>query len=365
MDVSDPEIRFSENGYCNHCSGYLSGYWERRPPAAVREARLQELVGEMKQKGKSKKYDCVLGISGGVDSCYVACMLKELGLRVLLVHMDNGWNAEEAVCNIRNTATSLGFDYVSYVLDWEEFRDIQLAFLKASVVEAETPTDIAIQGALHRIAARHGVQYIISGGNMATEGILPRLWHYNAKDTVYFNAIVRQFGKTGKVKLFPQFGYRTEAYYKIVRGIRTVYLLNYLDFSKKEAVVMLREQMGWKDYGGKHYESRYTRFVQSYLLPVKFGLDYRKATLSTQICTGEVLREAALRVLEHPPYEKLDLPAEKQYISKKLGITPEELDAIIAAPPRRYSDYPNDEKRLDLVYRLYRWLRRSRERSAV
>lgn len=353
MDTSDPEISFDEQGRCNHCTDYLRRYIDNKPSESVLAAQLQLLAEKIRHSGSGKKYDCVLGISGGVDSCYVACILKKLGLRALLVHMDNGWDAEEAVNNIRHVAGRLGFDYISYVLNWDEFRDIQLSFLKASVIEAETPTDVAIQGALHRVAARYGIKYIVSGGNIATEGILPRLWHYNAKDTVYFNGIIRKFGKIRKAKHFPQFGYRAETWYKIVKGIRTVYLLNYLPFSKSEAVALLQREMNWQDYGGKHHESRYTKFIQSYLLPQKFDLDYRKATLSTQICTGAVTREEALRILEKAPDEKLNIEAEKQYVSKKLGISMAELEEIIARPPKLYADYPNDERKLNFIYKVY------------
>lgn len=353
MDTTDPDIQFDENGICNLCTEFLRRREEIKEMRKLGPEHLDNVVKRIKTSGKNKKYDALLGISGGVDSCYAAYVLKQLGIRTLLVHMDNGWNSDDATINIRNVAKKLGFDYESYVLDWEEFKDIQLAFLKASVVEAETPTDVAIAGALHRVAAKNGIKFIIGGGNLATEGILPKVWHYNGKDTRYFNYIVKTFGKK-KAKKFPNFGFRTEMYYKFGKGIRMIYLLNYVQYNKDEAKKLLVDELGWKDYGGKHHESRFTKFVQSYLLPRKFDLDYRKATLSSQICSGEISREVALEVLKKPIYNEADMEKEKDYIAKKLGITRRELDDIIDLPGKYYYEYPNDEKKLNFIYNIYR-----------
>lgn len=352
MDTDDPNIYFDERGYCNYCNTYLK---KKSEEITVRydTTRLKPLIDKIKAGGKNKKYDCVLGISGGVDSCYLAYVLKNYGIRVLLVHMDNGWNSEEAVLNIKNVAARLGLDYESYVLDWEEFRDMQLAFLRASVIEAETPTDIAILGVLHRVAARYNVRYIISGSNNATEGFLPRYWHYNSKDSKYMNGILKKFG-TKKIRKFPGFGFLTEVYYKFVKGIEMVYMLNFFDYHKPEAMKLLQEELGWKYYGGKHYESRYTKFVQSYLLPVKFRLDYRKSTLSNQIMEGKITREQALQELEKLSYDPATINSVIEYVAKKLAISTEELNAIIKLPPKTYRDYPNDEARLEFLYSLYR-----------
>jgi len=353
MDTTDPEITFDEKGICNHCTEFLKRREEVRAMKKSGSEHLDEILQKIKNSGTNNKYDVLLGISGGVDSCYVGYLLKKRGIRTLLVHMDNGWNSDDATINIKSVAKNLGFDYQSYVLDWEEFRDIQLAFLKASVVEAETPTDIAIMGALHRIAAQEGIKYIISGGNLATEGILPKTWHYNAKDTKYFNHIQKTFG-TKKARKFPAFGFQTETYYKLIKGIKIVYLLNYVDYNKSEALQILQQEIGWKNYGGKHHESRFTKFVQSYLLPKKFSLDYRKATLSSQICAGEITREKALEALDKPLYSEEDIEREKVYIAKKLRISKEELDEIIDLPGKYYNEYPNDEKRLEFIYKIYR-----------
>lgn len=353
MDTTDPDIVFDEEGKCNHCTSFLKRREEVKAMKKAGREHLDHLIAKIKSVGRGKKYDAVVGISGGVDSCYVAYLLKQFGVRTLLVHMDNGWNSDDATLNIKNIARKLGFDYESYVLDWEEFRDIQLAFLKASVVEAETPTDVAILGALHQVAARYGVKYIISGGNLATEGILPKKWHYNAKDTRYFNFIVKTFGSK-KPKKFPNFGFRTEMYYKFIKGIRIIYLLNYVDYNKAEAMKLLQEELGWRNYGGKHHESRFTKFIQSYLLLKKFDLDYRKATFSSQICVGDMTREQAIEALKAPAYNEQDMEREKEYIAKKLQISRAELNEIIERRGRYYDEYPNDDKKLSFIYRVYR-----------
>jgi hypothetical protein len=242
------------------------------------------------------------------------------------------------------------------VLNWEEFKDLQLSFLKASVPEAETPTDIAIPAALHKIAAQHGIHYIISGGNYATEGILPKSWHYDAKDLKYLRAIHKKFGKK-KLKTFPTFGYKNETYYKFIKGIRMIYMLNYVPYSKKDAMSVLENELGWTYYGGKHYESKYTGFLQSYILPTKFNIDYRRATFSTQICAGEIDRETALEELKKLPYDPAKVEEEKIYLCKKLGLKLEEFEEILKAPPKSYKDYPNNKKMLEFMYGLYRKLR--------
>lgn len=353
MDTSDPEITFDVTGYCNHCITFFDNTIKYSYLGANSDKELAKIIAKIKRKGKNKEYDCILGISGGIDSAYAAYILKKFGLRVLLVHLDNGWNSEVAAKNIKSVAEKSGFDYQSFVLDWEEFRDLQLAFLEASVIEAETPTDIAIQGSLHEVAARYGINYIISGGNIATEGILPAMWHYDAKDTKFLKAIHKKFGKH-PLKKFPTFGYMREFYYKFVKGIRIVYILNLIPYSKEQALEILEKEFNWKKYDGKHHESRFTAFVQSYLLPVKFNLDYRKATLSTQICTGEVTREQALEELTRMPYNPDTIKYDIEYICKKLDISTEHFETILNAPPKTYRDYPNNEKKLKFIYSIYK-----------
>ena len=353
MDTTDLEIVFDSEGICNHCTEFIDKRSKHNYNGEESDRQLDALVADMKKAGKNKKYDCVIGLSGGIDSCYASHIARQKGLRILAIHLDNGWNSEEAVQNIKNVAKKLDLDYESYVLDWEEFKDIQLSFLKASVPEAETPTDVAIPAAIHKIAAKYGIKYIISGGNFATEGILPRSWHYNSKDLKYFKQITKNFG-TRKVKKFPTFGFLKETYYKIFKGMKMVYLLNYVPYAKDDAMDFLKKELEWKYYGGKHYESKYTGFIQSYYLYEKFQIDYRRATLATQICTGDVSRELALKELESKSYKDEIVEKEKKYIAKKLGIQLEELEEIINRPAKWFWDYPNDEKKLGFIYDTYR-----------
>ncbi len=355
MDTSDPEITFDENGFCNHCTEYIEKTSNYTYKGEESDKKLLEIVEKIKKSGRGKKYDCVLGVSGGIDSSYAAYIAKNHDLRVLCVHLDNGWNSEVSVRNIKNIASILGFDYESYVLNWEQFKDLQLSFLRASVPEIETPTDIAIPGALHQVAAKYGVKYVLSGGNYATEGILPKIWHYNAKDVTYLRDIHKKFGKAS-LKGFPLFGYQQEAYYKLIKGIRIIYILNYVPYNKKEAMKLLETELGWKYYGGKHFESKITAFLHSYFLPVKFKIDYRKATLSTQICTGEVTREQALEELEKLPYDADKIESDKEYMIKKFGITKEEYQKIESDEPKWYYFYQNEKDRLEFIYRIYRRL---------
>lgn len=355
MDTSDPGITFNQLGECNLCTEFLSKRAKHNYHGEKSDEAFQRLIKEMKAAGKGKEYDCVVGLSGGVDSSYAAYLCKKNGLRVLAVHVDNGWNSEEAVINIKNIAQKLSIDYESYVLDWEQFRDLQLSFLKASVPEAETPTDVALLGAVHQVALRYGVKYIISGGNFATEGILPKFWHYNAKDIKYLKTIQNKFGAKS-IKGFPLFSFLNEMYYKLVRKMKIIYILNYVPYSKDKAMDLLKNELDWRYYGGKHYESLYTGFIQSYYLFKKFGIDYRRATFASQICTGELKRGDALKMLSTLPYIEEKAQREKEYISKKLNISKENLEDLINLPPKWYTDYPNDEKRLNFIYDVYRKL---------
>jgi len=355
MDTSDPGIYFDENGNCNHCTEFLNKRANYSYKGLESDLALEKIVRVIKDNGVGKAYDCIVGLSGGVDSSYTAWKAKEMGLRVLGVHLDNCWNSIEANQNIRNIASKLNIDYECVVLDWQEFKQIQAAFLRASIPEADTPTDIAILAILHKMASKHGVKYILSGGNFATEGILPKHWHYNAKDLRYFKHICSNFGPV-KLRSFPTFGFVKEAYYKIFKGIRMIYFLNYLSFDRTESISLLKEKLDWKEYGGKHYESKYTGFIQSYYLYNKFNIDYRRATLSSQICAGTVRREDALEALKNKPYSENRVSIEMKYIAKKLDFSEEKFNALLMDKPYWYTRYPNDEKRLNWIYNWYRKL---------
>lgn len=355
MDTSDPEIHFDDKGNCNHCNDYFENISKKIYKGQQSDKELELLVNKIKISSSGNEFDCVIGLSGGVDSCYAAYIMHKLGLRAVAVHLDNGWNSEIAEHNIKKLIEHTGFKYEKFTLDAEEFRDLQLAFLKSSVSDLEIPTDTAIPAVLHLIADKYKVKFIVSGGNFATEGILPKAWGYNAKDDKFLHAIQKRFG-TLKLMKFPSFGYKKEIYYKFIKRISFVYLLNYVPYIKAEARKVLENETGWQYYGGKHYESVYTGFLQYYILPEKFGIDYRRATFSNMICSGQMSREEALEKLKNKAYTEEKLLADKKVIAEKLEISINELDRLINLPPKSYKDYPNSEKFLNLTYNIYRKL---------
>lgn len=334
----DPDIVFDQRGVCNHCATYDLVAGKRLSWGEQRDARLAEVLEEVKARGRDLDYDCVVGASGGVDSTYVAYLAKQFGLRALVVHCDNGWNSELAVKNIENIVKKLDYDLFTYVINWEEFKDLQLSYLKASVVDIEALTDHAITASLYQVAARSGVKYILSGENMVTEGVLPARWVHNKNDLINIKAIHRRFGKL-PLKTFPTLGLARMLYYRKVRNIQSVPILNYVDFVKEDAKKIIAEELGWRDYGGKHYESIFTRFYQSYILPRKFGIDKRKSHLSTLICSGQMNREEALERIKEAPIDADMLVADKEYIIKKFGLTAESFDALMSLPVKEHTEY--------------------------
>lgn len=353
MDTSDPEITFAADGHCNHCERALTLLRTKLPRYTEGEFQIDRVVARMKDAGRGRPYDCIIGVSGGVDSTYVAWVVKQHGLRPLAVHFDNGWNSELAVQNIEQALRRLEIPLHTHVVDWEEFRDLQLAFLRASVPDAEIPTDHAIGALLHHTAAKFGVRYIISGTNVSTESILPLSWTYYVSDWKYIRAIHRRFGTT-RLRSYPHSSLARYVYHILGRRIRTVSLLNSVPYDKKVAVGVLERELGWHNYGGKHHESIYTRFFQSYILPRKFGIDKRRAHYSSLIMSGQMTRDEALAALEQPVADERLLAEDRAYVIKKLGIPEREFDAIMSAPVRSYRDYPNDSKRYAQMRALMR-----------
>lgn len=352
MDTTDPEITFDEKGQCNHCTECYRLAPLYKYNGAETDKKLAALVEQIKQDGKGKKYDCVVGVSGGVDSTYVAYLTKKLGLRALCVHFDNGWNSKLAVKNIDNILKKLDFDYQTYVVEWEEFKDLQVAFLKASVANVEIPTDHAFLAAIYGICRKYGIKYNLNGSNFATESILPRSWGYNAKDLKHLKAIHKRFG-TKKLKTYPTLGYKKEIRSTYLNGVKNIRLLNYVPYNKPEAMKVIEKELGWVYYGGKHYESIFTRFFQAYILPKKFGIDKRRAHYSSLICSGQLTREEALKEMEAPTYPKDLLAEDRAYVIKKLGLTADEFDKIMNAEVKSHYDYPNDAARLKFIYGIY------------
>lgn len=336
MDTTDPNIIFDEDGICNHCHTHDEEIKKKVLTGEAGEKKLNEIVDKLKIENKNNKYDCVIGVSGGVDSTFVAYKVKELGLRPLAVHLDNGWDSELAIKNVENICRKLDIDLHTIVLDWNEFRDIQLAFLKASTPDSEIPSDHAIVVSMLKTAKMIGVKHILSGYNVRTETHLPTEWSQGHFDWGYIKNIHKQFG-TAKLKTFPHLNLGHFLFPPY--GKKFINILNYIDFSKKEAMPILEKEIGWKYYGGKHYESIYTRWFQGYWLPTKFGYDKRRSHFSSLICSFEITRDQALEELNKATYP-LELQKEDTaYVLKKFDLSKEQLDAILHAPKKSYWDY--------------------------
>lgn len=341
MDTSDPGIEFDGNGVCNHCRG-AEKELAKEPyclPAVEKKKRLDALANRIRERGRGKKYDCVIGLSGGVDSSYVALLVKDLGLRPLAVHLDNGWNSELSVANIENICKTLGIDLNTYVINWREFKDLQLSFLKASTPDSEVPSDHAIRAILVKVARKNGIGYIVAGTNKSSESILPNAWSQGHDDWLYIKTVQETFG-TEKLRTFPHFGLARSALDRFMRKAEWIDILDYVDYDKEKAKAVIAEKLGWRDYGRKHGESNYTRIYQEHILPLKFGYDKRRAHLSSLIVAGQLGRARALEMLKEPLYpDAKKLNEDIEYLCNKFGISRGEFDRIMAAPPRRYEDY--------------------------
>jgi N-acetyl sugar amidotransferase len=351
MDTTDPEIWFDEQGVSNHALNYdrTMKPFVDAAMAGERAPELAALVERIKAAGAGKPYDCVIGISGGVDSTFLVLQAVKLGLRPLAVHFDSGWNSELAVSNIANIVDRLKLDLVTDVADWREMKDLQLSFFKASVANCDIPTDHAFPAVAFREAARYGIRYILSGHNFATESILPKAWGYNATDARYLRGIQRRFGSV-KLKKYPIMGiFKRYLWYGYIRPITTVHLLNYMPYVKVDAKREITEELGWRDYGGKHYESVFTRYFQGSYLPKKFGFDKRKAHLSSLIVSGQATRDGSLDELAHPDYTPELERQDHEFIAKKLGLGVADFDEIIARPPVDDLEYPNSKWAFDLL----------------
>jgi N-acetyl sugar amidotransferase len=341
-NIADPDISFDEKGICNYYYEYKEA--EARDVFTGEQGRqkLESLVGKIKEAGKNSKYDCLIGLSGGVDSTYVAYLVKQLGLRPLAVHLDNGWNSELAVKNVENIITRLGFDLYTLVVNWEEFRDIQLAYLRASVVDIEVVSDHAIFATMYKLAKEQNIGYILSGTNVVTEQIMPPGWLYKKMDFTNLRDIHRQFGKK-KLKTYPTFDFKKHVYYSAFLKLTPISVLNYVPYNKQEIKEIIKKELDWRDYGGKHYESIFTKFYQAYILPQKFHIDKRKAHLSTLICSGQITREAALAELAKPLYDPKELASDKEYVLKKFGLSDADFSAIMALPIRKHQEFKTDQ----------------------
>jgi len=351
MDTTDPDISFDDNGVCSHCHRYESTVREESYLRKRKDGALEHLVETIKKHGKGKRYECIIGVSGGVDSTYTAYITKKLGLRPLAVHLDNGWDSEIAVSNIEKTMKKLNIDLYTHVFDWEEFRDLQLAFLKSSTPDSEIPTDHAILAVLYMIAHRENVNFILSGHNTATEGGGVPAWSQGHGDWRYIKSVHRQFGSK-PLKSFAHYGPLKFIYYTVIKRIKWVQILDYLDYNKNNALTTLQNELGWKYYGGKHYESIYTRFYQGYILPKKFGFDKKRLHLSSLIWSGQINREFALEEMTKDDYPEVLKEQDKKFVIKKLNISLREFEQIMRMPIKSFWDYPSYKK----VFGQCKWL---------
>lgn len=363
LDTSTKTITFNADGICNYCHGYdeMAKTTVLRPKA-VRDAELNNIVEKIKVSGQDNEYDCIVGISGGLDSSYMAVLVKELGLRPLLVHFDNGWDSELAVKNIENLVTKLNYNLYTYVIDWEEFKDLQISYFKASVIDIEVPTDQLIFAVLFKIAREHNIKYILEGYNFRTEYGIPTDWNFSKKfDLTNLRNIHSKFGKL-KLKKFPTISADDLLLFDQIYHIRTASLINLVDYDWHAVRKMLMENYNYTPYQYKHYESIFTRFYQGYILPKKFNIDKRLAHLSTLVRSGYITRDTALEELKNPPYPIEQQKADKEYVLKKWDMSEEEFEKIMNSPIVSHDVYGYDKTsfltklkvRLYLIY-LYKF----------
>ena len=328
----DPQIHFNSNGICNHCISYEKQINSFPFEQKDREKLLHYEIEKIKRSGHKKEYDCIMGISGGVDSSYLSILLKEFQLRPLLIHFDNGWNSELAVNNIERIINKLEFPLYTYVVNWNEFKDLQLSYIRSGVLDWEIPTDHGFYALLHNQAFKRNIRHVISGHNIVTEGILPKCMRWSKLDVANIKDIHSKYGSE-KLKTFPMMPFYKSFYYKKFFNLNFISPLNYLEYNKTNAKNRLVNEYGWRDYGGKHYESIFTRFYQGYVLVEKYGFDKRKAHLSTLINSGQMTKEEARKELDNPIYDELLLKEDKKYVLKKLGLAENEFNKIMKERP--------------------------------
>lgn len=355
MDTSDTEIGFDAAGVCSHCHKFETVQRHQWKPDEEGARLWEEKLELIRSSGAGREYDCIIGLSGGADSSYLAIKAAEWNLRPLVVHVDAGWNSELATANIERVVKHCGYDLHTVVIDWPEMRDLQLAYLKAGVANQDVPQDHAFFANLYKFAVDKNVRYILSGGNIASESVIASSWEGAAMDSISLKAIHKAFG-TITLKSYRTISFMD--YYLIFpffRGMRTLRPLNYMPYRKRDAIEAL-QAIGWRPYGRKHGESRFTKLFQNYYLPTKFGYDKRRTHLSSLILSDDISREAAIKELEAPLYDLKELASDITYFCKKLGITEEEFHIYVKSPNRQYIDFDNWDSRQNIVKRLQRFV---------
>lgn len=358
MDTSDSQIVFDEQGVCDHCNGFKRDVLPNWHPDEQGKAMFREVVDRIRREGQGKPFDCIIGMSGGLDSSYLLHLaVAEFGLRPLVFHVDGGWNTDIAVNNIQMLVEKLGLDLYTEVINWEEMRDFQLAFFKAGVPHLDIPQDHAFVATLYHFANKHKIKYILNGGNYATECVRnPLEWLYYGTDMAQIRDIHRRFG-TRPLRTYPFSGVLFHKFYlRYVKGVRVVKPLNWLPYTKEIAIRTLSEKYSWRPYPQKHFESRFTKFFEGYWLPTRFGYDTRRVQFSSLILTGQMSRADALEKLKQPAYDPNTIDEEFEYIATKLGIAVDELRHYHAMPKKTYKDYRNQEWLFDLGAKTLKWL---------
>ena len=353
MDETDPSIVFDNAGRCNHCRTAEALIAERCKRGDAGIAAVEALVAKVKEDGKGKDYDCIIGLSGGADSTYLAYLATKVwGLRVLAVHVNAGWNSEIAESNIEKLIKSLGMVLHTYVVDWGEVRELQRAYLKSGLANQDVPQDHVFFAVLYKLTVKEGIKHVFTGHNLATESILPFDWGYNAMDVKQLKAVFKRFGK-GKLNSYKKisFFYRY-IYLPYLYKVKIAHPLNFIEYDKEAAKKFLAEECGWVDYGVKHGESVFTRFFQNYWLPKRFGFDKRKAHLSSMIVSGKITREQALEAMNEALYDPITLENDITFVSKKLRFSRDEFEGLLAAPLTNFKDYPSNHGVFQLLMKI-------------
>ncbi|MFT4906440.1 MAG: N-acetyl sugar amidotransferase [Oleispira sp.] len=358
MDTTDSKIIFDKNGVCDHCNTFqrdIEPHWHTGDKGW---AAITQIADQIKKEGEGKDFDCIIGMSGGIDSSYLVYLAKEkLGLRPLVFHVDAGWNSQQAVHNIEQIVDRLGLDLYTDVIDWEEMKDLQLSFFKSGVSHTDTPQDHAFFATMYKFANKYKIKHILTGGNYSTECIRnPLEWMYFQSDARQIKDIQKKFG-TKKLNNFPLTNVLWhKVYLPYIKGIKVYRPLDFMPYDKEEATQFLVDNLGYQRYAQKHFESRFTRFYEGYWLPEKFGFDTRKVQYSSLIVTGQMTREDALEKLKSPAYDPDTIDEDFEYIANKLGISVEELRGYFNAPNKTYEDYKNQQSLYDFGAKIMRTL---------
>lgn len=358
MDTTDSKIVFDEKGVCDHCNTYYSDILPNWHTGEKGDKALKEIVTRIKNEGEGKDFDCLMGMSGGIDSSYLLyIMAKNYGLRPLVFHVDAGWNSQIAVNNIERLVDGLGLDLYTEVINWEEIKDLQLAFFKSGVPHIDVPQDHAFFATMYKFASKHKIKYILTGGNYSTECIRnPLEWMYYQSDSIQLRDIYKKHG-TGKLKDYPLTNILWhKIYLPYFKKIKLIRPLDFVPYNKDESMQLLVDKFGYQKYPQKHFESRFTRFYESYWLPKKFGFDTRKVQYSSLILTGQMTREEALEKLNSPPFDPETIHQDFEYIATKLGISVEELQSYMDAPNKTYKDYKSQENIYNIGAKVMRLL---------